>query len=176
MAEVENVARVEMGARLHWLPQELILFNGAALERRFEVELAEDAELLLVEPVIFGRAAMGEQIETLSFVDHIRICREGRPLYCDRVRFGDNAQAQLRQIAGARGNAAMASLVFCAPNADARLDALRAMLPEQSGISALATNLIALRLFAEDGFALRNALLPVLDVLSDNALPISWRL
>ena len=52
---------VEAGAAAEWLPQETILFDRCALDRRLELELAEDAWFLGVESLVFGRAAMGER-------------------------------------------------------------------------------------------------------------------
>jgi len=176
VARVTNHVRVAESGRLHWLPQELILFDGAALERRLTVDLSMRSELLLVEPVLFGRAAMGERIATLFFHDQVRICRDGLPLYTDAMRFGPEAPAQLAQLAGAKGSAAMANLVYVAPDAEARLTALRPMLPALAGASLLHPDLIAVRVLAEDGFALRQVLLPLLDMLSGGTLPISWRL
>jgi len=51
---------VQNDSSMHWLPQELILFDRCALQRRLEVALAPKARLLMVEPVVFGRAAMPE--------------------------------------------------------------------------------------------------------------------
>ncbi|MFL5322616.1 MAG: urease accessory protein UreD, partial [Microvirga sp.] len=54
---------LEPGSRLDWLPQEQILFDGARLRRRLDVEFAASAALTLVESVVFGRVAMGEVAE-----------------------------------------------------------------------------------------------------------------
>jgi urease accessory protein len=59
-AEVSARLTVGRGARLDWLPQETILFDGSRLRRRFEVDLGNDAEFLAVEAVLFGRMAMGD--------------------------------------------------------------------------------------------------------------------
>ena len=56
-----NIAlKAEAGAHLAWLPQETILFDRARISRRIDIDLADDASLLLCEIVVFGRAAMGE--------------------------------------------------------------------------------------------------------------------
>lgn len=167
---------VEAGARLDWLPQELILFQGAALERRLEVGLAADARLLMVEPVIFGRRAMGETLTDVTFRDRIEVSREGRPLYRDGMTLtGDLARALAAPVTGG-GAGAMASLLYVAPDAGAHLGAVRDALPPSGGASLLAGDVLALRCLAPDGFALRRALLPVLDLLTGNTLPTSWRL
>lgn len=56
---VETRLRVGQGACLHWVPQELILSEGAALERRLDVDMAGDAELVMLEALVLGREAMG---------------------------------------------------------------------------------------------------------------------
>jgi urease accessory protein len=73
-------------ARLLWLPQETILFDGAKLERSLEVELHLDATLLAIETVILGRRAMGESLTDFFFHDRWRIRRDGRLVYADDVR------------------------------------------------------------------------------------------
>jgi urease accessory protein len=152
----------------------LILFEGAALRRSLKIELATEARLLMVEPVVFGRAAMGEVLRDVSFHDRIEIYRNGLPLYMDALRLDGDLVAQMARLA--KGAGAMASLVFVAPQAEAHLSAVRAMLPETGGASLLQPDLLALRLVAEDGFELRRALLPILDRLSGDTLPTSWRL
>jgi urease accessory protein len=67
------------GPTLHWLPQELILFDGAALDRRLEVEMAEDATLIMLETLVLGRAAMGETVRRLHLRDRRKVTRAGRP-------------------------------------------------------------------------------------------------
>lgn len=167
---------VTEGARLNWLPQELILYDGAALERRLSVELAEHARLLMAEPVIFGRAAMGEVLGRVQFEDRIEVSRGGVPLYRDGIRLTGHVAAQLSRSALARGAGAMASLLYVAPDAETVLAPVRADLPDTGGATLLAPDVLALRLLAPDAFALRKSLLPILDRLTSNTLPASWRL
>ena len=167
---------VAEGARIDWLPQELILFEGATLERRLEVDLAPDARLLLVEPVIFGRRAMGERLHDLRFNDRIAVNRDGKPIYRDGLQLsGDLVHTTARPATGG-GAGAMACLVYVASDAEAHLAPIRAALPETGGASLIGADILVLRLLAPDGFALRRTLLPVLDRLTDNTLPASWRL
>ncbi|KUF09395.1 urease accessory protein ureD [Pseudoponticoccus marisrubri] len=175
-ARVTSTAQVAAGGMLSWLPQELILYDGAALQRRLQVALEPGARLLLVEPVLFGRRAMGEQVRQLAFRDRIEITRAGRPLYTDALRLDGDAVAQLARPGVAGGMGAMAALVYVAADAEAQLPRLRAMLPASGGASLIGADLLVLRLLAQDGFALRQALLPILDRLSRETLPASWRL
>jgi len=60
------------GARIDWLPQETILFEGSRLNRTLEVDLDEDATLTAVEAVLLGREAMLEPLR-----QRIRDVRQG---------------------------------------------------------------------------------------------------
>ncbi|WP_410924275.1 urease accessory protein UreD [Rhodosalinus sp.] len=163
-------------ARLDWLPQETILYDGASLDRRLEIDLAPGARLLMVEPLIFGRRAMGETLTSGRFRDRIAVTRGGRPLYRDGVTLAGDIATTLARPGVAGGAGAMASLVLVGPEAEAELAPVRALLPATGGASLLSPDLLVLRLLARDGQALRATLLPVLDRLTGGALPKAWRL
>ena len=150
--------RLGAGARLDWLPQETILFDGGALERSLDVEMAEDAALLVFEGVVLGRQAMGETVRAGHFIDRWRIRRGGRLVFADTLRLS----GPIAGIAARPGlwgaNRAAASLLWVAPDAEERLPAVRAALPVEGGASAW-DGLLAVRLLAADGFALRRAAL-----------------
>ena len=179
-ARVTSEVTVGEGAALSWLPQELILFDGAALDRRLRVDLADSARLLLVEPVVLGRAAMREQLRDVAFFDRIAVNRGGVPLYRDAIRLSGDVQALMARRAigrsGARGAGAMALVLYVAPDAEAHLTPVRSLLPATGGATLLQPDVLAVRMLAPDSFELRRALLPVLDRLSEDTLPASWRL
>lgn len=175
---------VEPQARLRWVPQETILFQHSAFRRSLHVELADDAELLLVEPLVFGRVAMGEHLSALRFHDQIQIRRAGRVVFRDAIRLDGDAMAQLKRpgIAGVLSGpcTAMVTLVLASPGAEAALAWLRTQLPAgkeaYGGASLLAPDLLHMRLLARDSFVLRQSLLPILDKLTEGSLPRCWRL
>ncbi|WP_245582880.1 urease accessory protein UreD [Sediminimonas qiaohouensis] len=173
---VETRLDVATGATLFWLPQELILYDGCALERRLTAALDPAARLLFAEPVLFGRAAMGETLRTGLFRDRVSITRGGRQIYRDGLDLSGAITDRLARPSVADGAAAMCSLVYAAPEAQAELAPLRALLPMSGGASLLAPDLLIMRVVAADGHALRQTLLPVLDRLTGDSLPRSWRL
>ena len=181
-AEAGSEARLDVrlsagpGARLSWLPQETILYDGAALVRRLHVDLAADARLLLVEPLVFGRAAMGERVRSARFRDRVEIRREGRLAWLDAVRLEGDLDALLSRPGVAAGAGAMASLLYAGPDAAAEIGPLRAAFGAMGGASLVEDGLLAARLLAPDSHALRRALLPALDRLTGDALPKAWRL
>lgn len=165
---------VAAGARLCWLPQETLLFEGCALDRSLRVDLAADARLLMVEPLVFGRLAMKETLRNIAFRDCIDIRRAGMPLYLDRLQLAGDATAHLARPMIAGGAGAMATLVYAGPDAEAYLDAVRRLLPPTGGASVIRAGLLAVRLLAPDSFELRLSLIPVLTLLSGDDLPRPW--
>lgn len=172
--QVVNRLEIAQGARADWLPQETILFDHAALNRRLDVTLAADARFLGVESLIFGRALMGETVTQLDLMDRISVRRDGRLVFADRLRLSGDAQAALNRAHLGGGAVAMATVIAAWPGASAQLEALRAMLPETAGASALDDDLIVLRILAPDGFDLRQSLIPVLRHLNGADLPRPW--
>ena len=68
------------------MPQETLLYDRARYRRRIEVDLAPDAQLLLVEPLLFGRLAMGEAVKSASMRDDWRIRRNGVLIHAEALR------------------------------------------------------------------------------------------
>ena len=174
--QVSTQLTIAAGAALSWLPQEVILFDGGALRRRLCVEMAQDAFLLAAESVILGRAAMGEVVREGYLQDHISITRAGRPLYRDALRMEGDLHAHLARAAIGQGAAGFATVICAAPDACAKLEMIRTLLPQTAAVSAPQADLLLLRILAEDGFGLRRALVPVSRALSPHDLPRSWSL
>ncbi len=170
VGRIDVTLRAGAGARIDWLPQETILFEGAALSRRIEVDLAENARFLAVEPVILGRAAMGERVTRLSFRDDWRVRRAGRLIYADALRL-DGPEAGPATLGA---NAAFATILYAAADAETRLAALREDIGGTGGASLICDGVLAARLAAPTGFALRRALLPALARLRGAPLPRTW--
>lgn len=173
-AEIAIELKVGAGARLSWLPQETILFDRCRLSRRIDVELSDNASLIVAEMVVFGRAAMGEAVETGCFTDRWRVRRDGRLLFAETVRLKSAIAQKLAEPAVADGGIAIAT-VLVAPGDDAMITRVRVVNAEFLGEVAIsAWNGIALaRLCAKDGAALRHDIALVLTALGA-ALPRIW--
>lgn len=165
---------LDQNARVSWIPQETILFEGCALERSLEADLAAGASLLIIEALVFGRAAMGETLHRIRLSDRWAIRREGRLVFADAVRFeGDDVTEQLRRRAVARGDRALATVALIAPDAERNLDQVRQCFPAIAS-SAFAGKLLA-RMTASGAQELRKMLIPLAETLSgENALPKVW--
>ncbi|MEZ5716161.1 MAG: urease accessory protein UreD [Paracoccaceae bacterium] len=174
--QLRTALSVAPGARIDWLPQETILYRGCALDRRLDVDLSGDARFLMAETLVFGRAAMGESLTRGLLRDRVDIRRDGLPLYLDAVTLEGDIARHLARPGIAGGAGALTTLVYVAPDAEAHLAPLRALLPDSAGASLLAPDVLVMRGLATDSHALRQYLIPALTRLSGRALPRPWML
>lgn len=172
--------RVGERSRLAWLPQETIVYDASSFARRLEADLAKDAELLLVEAVLFGRLAMGETVRRATFRDRWRVRRDGRLVHGEDIRIGPDADAMLARRAVAGGDLAVATVLLVSADAERLLDEARAIVGEAGGVSfwtVAGTGKLLARLCCGDGYALRGRLVPLVGLLNGRAgLPKAWAL
>ena len=171
----------EHNASLSWLPQDTILFEKSAITRTIELDLDPTANCLIVEPITFGRKAMGEEVCNCRFQDSWNIRVGGNLVHSERFKLDGDATAVLAKTATAGGAAATATVLFVGPNAVSRLQEVRDCLAPTgvvAGASAMQldqTGKLLARIVAEDGYSLRNALAPLIRLLNGKAgLPKIW--
>jgi urease accessory protein len=176
-ARVATKLKLEPGSTLHWLPQETIVFDGSNLTRGLVIDMAEDAHLVACEAVLLGRRAMGETLTTARLRDSWRIRRGGRLIFAEETRVdGDWPRQSARAALGADA-AAFATLVIVGAVSAAQLERIRDRLHHpgvEAGASAL-EGLVIVRMIAQSGLALRQMLVPLLELATAHALPRVWQ-
>jgi urease accessory protein len=174
-AQLGIAVKAERGAHLAWLPQETILFDRARISRRIDIDLAEDASLLLCEIVVFGRAAMGEKMLHGEFVDRWRLRRGGRLVFAETVRLDGDIGAKLARRAIANGGCAIGTALIV-PGSDAAVERIREASETFGGeVGISAWNGFAMARFcAQDAARLRADMMTVLGRASPAALPRLW--
>ena len=171
-----NIAlRVEAGAHLAWLPQETILFDRARISRRIDIDLADDASLLLCEIVVFGRAAMGEKLRHGEFIDRWRLRRGGRLVFAETIRLDGDIGAKLSQPAIAKGGVAIGTALIV-PGDEAVVERIREVSETFGGeVGISAWNGFAMARFcAQDAARLRADMISLLGRASGVPLPRLW--
>lgn len=106
---------VAAGATLEWLPQETILFDGAAIDLDTTVVLADGARFIGLETLCFGLPARGETFAVGRCRQRFELWSDdGRPLVIERGRFdaGDAVHAAPWGLAGARVHGLMIATPF----------------------------------------------------------------
>lgn len=181
-ADVEVSLAVGAGGWLDWLPQETILFDGSALDRRVTLDLGPGAGCLFLETVVLGRHAMGETVQGLRLRDQRMVTRQGVPLWSEPMALDSRAVSRAAGPAMLGGARAMATLVLVHPGAGDLLAPLRATLDEE-GVEAAASAFegrLILRALAWDGLPLKRLTLRALATLrphlpSSGPLPRVWQ-
>lgn len=173
-AQVGIRLMVGAGAKLAWLPQETILYDGAALQRQTQVEMAEGAELVLVDIFVLGRIAMGETVSNLTLRDERTVRQAGRVVLHDPLRIGSD-DLHRSGCAGLGDARAVAVLHLLAPDAEDRLARLRAVLPGDGSAAASAWDgRLSLRAMHRDPTQLRRMMARAIPCLTGQPLPRVW--
>ncbi len=165
------------GAHIDWLPQETILFEGANLSRRIDVDLAEGASLCAVEAVLLGRAAMGETARGARLADTWRVTQNGRLIHAEATALGRHPDTERVAPSLLAGATAFATVLYVGPEAARRYDGLRSQLDSHSRTVAasLVGERLVVRALAPSGLELRRAIVPIVALLSGaGALPRLW--
>ena len=193
-SKVRTHLTVEAGAALEWLPQETILFDQSAVDRRLKVDLAADARFLGVETIVFGRTAMGELVRQGWLRDLIRVRRDGDLLLHDAIRIDGDIDATLQRAAVAAGAKVVATIVYVAPDTAEKLAVLRSTalstphhrsrpppppcLPTHEPTEAAATlrnGMLIARILGPNSASVRRTVIAALAVLRENRpLPRVW--
>lgn len=163
---------VGRGAHLDWLPQETILFDGSRLNRRLDVDLAEDASLTLAETVLLGRQAMGETARTAQLRDNWRIQRQGRLVHAEATQLRKDG-ADRDSLSLLDGASAFGTILFIGDNAERKLQKVRRLIPAAARAGAsLVDDRLIVRAVAASALMLRRIIVPILAELSQGgALP-----
>ncbi len=174
-AELNVTLKAQGRSHLSWLPQETILFDRAKIHRRFEIDLSEDASLLLCEIVVFGRLAMGERMQTGEFVDRWRLRRGGKLVFAENIRLDEDIGEKLASPAIAKGGVAIATALIV-PGDEALVERIREASDAFGGeVGISAWNGFAMARFcAQDAARLRADMVAVLGRASGSALPRLW--
>ncbi len=147
MAAQRVSARVAAGARLEWLPQETLAYDGCDALNTWQVRLEGDASLMAMEVLALGLGASGKPYARGRFVQQFEI--EG--LWRERGVIDALDSALLDGPCGLAGRRVLGTLVFAAGEAlppavaEAALEAARAALAALAApaLRATATALVA---------------------------------
>jgi len=166
-------------SRLHWLPQETILFENARLSRSINIDLDPNASLLMLEMGVFGRTAMGETLTSGYFNDQWRMHRDGRLIHAEAVLLDGEIGQKLAAPAAGGGHVSMATLIYLAGDAEAFLTMAREHFATYSDLQiALSVwqQKLVIRAVAADHARLKTAFNSFLTTFRQAPVPRVWHL
>ena len=175
-ARVENRLQVAAGAHLEWLPQDMILFDGASLSRLLDVRLAASSRFLGLEMVVFGRSAMGESLRHGFLADRWRVWRDDALVYAEDTRLEGDIASHLARPAVAGGAMAALTGIYQGPEPEQVRETIRSV-PRPDGVEANASlmrGLVAFRALGMRSDALRRWVADIYVALAGLSLPRAW--
>lgn len=182
-ARQQTTLQVDAKARLEWLPQESILFNGSSLERVMRVDLEAQAEALIVESFVLGRQAMHEPTNNIKIHDRWRIFRNSQLLHAEDFRLDMTTGIDAQRSCILHHYSAISTMVFVNNQSgewcDMMVDSLRSLANDHTGnvrvgVSALPCRLVV-RVMAINSYHLRKFLIPCIELLNDGRpIPAVW--
>jgi urease accessory protein len=167
-ARISTRLKAFESARLAWLPQETIVFDGARIVRQTEIDLSPGAEIIALEWLVFGRIESGEEVLSGYILDSWRIRLDGRLVWADGFLVAGETFAHLHRKALLSGWKAVGTLIYFGRCLDARLEILReiaASLDCQCAATIVGA-IIVVRVAAEASADLKQGLRSLLDRFS----------
>ncbi len=154
---IDVALRAGAGSWLEYMPQETILFQSARLRRRTRIDRATGARVMAGEITVFGRKAHGEVVSEGFLRDAWEVRRDGYLVWADALRLAGDLAESLAAPAGFDGAIAVATFVYAADDAPARLDLARRLVDDpRAGATCIGDVLIA-RWLDRDASRLRAA-------------------
>ena len=171
-ADASSVTRLHVAedAKLEWMPQETIVFDGARAAQTLEISLAPNAYFFGWEVLCLGRTTRGERFATGEFRQRIRLVRagSGAPLWRESMRLFGN-DPLLASPLGFRGLPVSATAWIALPDDDSAaatsdvLASVRAALGDAplAAASSPESGLIVIKAIGDAPEAVRNLLISV---------------
>lgn len=88
-SEISNRLKLDVGARLEWLPSETLAFSAAQARVTTRVELAADAAFIGWDIACYGMPARGEAFTTGRVLSRFELFRGDSPLAIESFDLGD---------------------------------------------------------------------------------------
>jgi urease accessory protein len=159
ISEINVSLDAAAGSWLEYLPQDTILFEGAKLRRRTDINVADGGKLLAGEIMVFGRLGHGELFTQGLAHDGWEISKDGRLVWAEALHLEDNIQGILNDPACFDGAVATATAVYIGPDAEDRLTTARGILAEQTSTTlsgaTYVNGILVMRWLGRDAFELR---------------------
>jgi urease accessory protein len=130
------VLNLAENAKLDWLPQENILFDGSHAQLHTTIDLAPTASAIGWDVCMLGRTAKGETWQNASVKQRSSITRGGKPLWIEHSQLSSD-EALRRNAAALAGHCIMGTLWAVGEHANSEAaQAFAASLPYRSDIKA----------------------------------------
>jgi urease accessory protein len=102
---------LENDSILEYLPQEMIIFDGAKYNQHNIINLQDNSKVFLWDIVRFGRTARGEIFKEGNWQSKLEILHQEKPLYIDNI-YLEGEQNLFNNLSGLNGNPILGTLIY----------------------------------------------------------------
>lgn len=163
-AALTSTLNIAEGACGVWLPQETIMFDGAAYDKNTIIQLHGNAHMVAIESSVFGRLAMKEIVKSGSVKETWQVRHNDRLIFADSFALDGNIDAHLAKPTVCNSGRAI-STILCTGGQPADLrDAALAGIAETNGLGGATClgPLVVIRIFAKTSYELRGLIKVIL--------------
>ena len=183
-AGIGDPAKVEINinlnnSSLYWLPKELILFNNSKLDRKININLLNNSNLIFCETSIFGRKAMSEQINNLSFFDQWKININSSLKHFEAINIKESINDNFNNNYSFANQSSLSTILIFGEIINQIEPELRKIIKNIENHYCEMTKFddkIIIRSLAKDNYDLKKTLNYIMKNIIDDKLPKSWDL
>jgi len=162
-----------------WLPKELILFNNSKLKRKININLDENSNIFFHETSIFGRKAMSEKIENVSFSDQWKINVDSTLKHFESINIQGHTNDNLKNNFTFANKSSLSTILIFGDIIEQLELELRTITKNIENHYCEITKFdekIIIRLLADDNYYLKKTLNYIMNKIIHDKLPKSWNL
>lgn len=166
-AFIDTSLTLQENALGFWLPQETILFDRGRFKRQASVSMAKGARLLACESMVFGRAAMGEQVYSGFLAENWSVRYDGKLVFADQSRLDGKIFKTLKEPTIANGMQAWGTVLYVADDAEEFVETVRQIGQHDNVLMACSVRgpVLVIRILGRSGAEMRAMLTEVLETL-----------
>ena len=164
---------------LYWLPKELILFDRSKLKRRINLYLDNKSNIFFCETSIFGRKAMSEKIQNISYSDIWKTFINSKIKHIESINLSNNVISNLNNKFTLSNHNAISTILVFGPIVETVQNDLSKIIETIDSINcelSIWDNKLIIRSIAHDNYELKKTLNFILENIIYDKLPKSWYL
>ena len=183
-AGIGDPAKVEINitlnnSNLYWLPKELILFDNSKLDRKININLSNNSNLIFCETSIFGRKAMSEKIKNISFSDNWKIFIDSYFKHLEAINIKGSIEDNYKNNYTFASQSSLSTILIFGKIIHQLESELRKNVKNIQNHYCEMTKFddkIIIRSLAKDNYDLKKTLNYIMKNIIDDKLPKSWDL
>ena len=164
---------------LYWLPKELILFNNSRLNRKINISLLDNSNLIFCESTIIGRKEMFEKIDNIFFSDQWKININSCLKHFEAINIqGDINKNYKNNYTFANNSTLSTILIFgeIIEKLESELKKITKSIVNHYCEMTTFDNKIVIRCIANDNYDLKKTLNYIMKNIINDKLPKNWNL